>query len=223
MSTSKVILPAASSYSSFSRHSSHANQNGACGHVSLIGSQEELKMSPCDSPGACFQANQNGTCDHVPLTDMQEEVEVSACDGPDAYFQTNQNGACGHVPLIDTQCEKESNCESVDSSDSSSEDSGDHVPLIDTQDEKESTYEKYTSCRWTLTYLGFLMNMLVYCVRNSMSMTLLCMDDVKKGQRLVTGLDSNITMLPVGYKGNGSFLEDEDNSLNSTILSVRTL
>ncbi|KAK7484461.1 hypothetical protein BaRGS_00024346, partial [Batillaria attramentaria] len=57
----------------------------------------------------------------------------------------------------------------------------DHVPLIDTP---ESSCEKYTSCRWTLAYLGSVLTLMVFCLRNCISMAIVCMSDLE-GPRIV--------------------------------------
>ncbi|KAK7485772.1 hypothetical protein BaRGS_00022953, partial [Batillaria attramentaria] len=86
----------------------------------------------------------------------------------------------------------------------------DHVPLIDEQEEKESTCQMYTSCRWTLTYFGFLLNMLLFCLRNCISMALVCIDDVQ-------GLQE--TFPPVSNDTYGPGKGTENDSMNSANIS----
>ncbi|KAK7486159.1 hypothetical protein BaRGS_00022625 [Batillaria attramentaria] len=57
----------------------------------------------------------------------------------------------------------------------------DRTPLTDTP---ESTCEKYTSCRWTLAYLGGWVNLMLFCLRNCISMAIVCMSDLE-GEKTV--------------------------------------
>ena len=52
----------------------------------------------------------------------------------------------------------------------------DRVPTVDTT---ESTCERYTSCRWVLAYMGSLMTLLVMCLRNCISMAIVCISNIR--------------------------------------------
>ena len=57
-------------------------------------------------------------------------------------------------------------------------------------DTLESTFERYTSCRWVLAYMGGMMTLLMMCLRNCISMAIVCISNT----RYVEKADLNSTI-----------------------------
>ena len=116
---------------------------------------------------------------------------------------------------------------SSSSSSSSSRDAGHRrVRGVDTS---ESACERYTSCRWVLAYMGGMMTLLMMCLRNCISMAIVCISNT----RYVEKADMNSTIgiyndSLVGFLGgasvfpgdsrNGSVQSDLWNGTSDTVV-----
>ena len=96
-------------------------------------------------------------------------------------------------------------------------------------DTTESTCEQYTSCRWVLAYMGGMMTLLMMCLRNCISMAIVCISNT----RYVEKADMNSTIgiyndSLVGFLGgasvfpgdsrNGSVQSDLWNGTSDTVV-----
>jgi len=96
-------------------------------------------------------------------------------------------------------------------------------------DTSESTCERYTSCRWVLAYMGGMMTLLMMCLRNCISMAIVCISNtryVKKADmNSTTGIYNDSLEGDLGGAGvfpgdsrNGSVQSDLWNGTSGTVV-----
>ena len=96
-------------------------------------------------------------------------------------------------------------------------------------DTTESTCERYTSCRWVLAYMGGMMTLLLMCLRNCISMAIVCTSNtryVKKADmNSTTGIYNDSLEGDLGGAGvfpgdsrNGSVQSDLWNGTSGTVV-----
>ena len=113
------------------------------------------------------------------------------------------------------------------SSSSSSKDAGHRrVRGVDTS---ESACERYTSCRWVLAYMGGMMTLLMMCLRNCISMAIVCISNTryveKADMNSTTGISNDSLEGDLGGAGvfpgdsrNGSVQSDLWNGTSGTVV-----
>ena len=96
-------------------------------------------------------------------------------------------------------------------------------------DTTESTCEQYTSCRWVLAYMGGMMTLLMMCLRNCISMAIVCISNTryveKADMNSTTGISNDSLEGDLGGAGvfpgdsrNGSVQSDLWNGTSGTVV-----